>query len=139
MLPSKLNHRTQVLDALNHFRDLDPRYSIGLPARTDVVAALRQRGAPETCYLISAVPELDGREMPLAEAIERIESAGWGTLVGCIPGRLAYYYGEQGEERTVLEKKCAKPGPRAAWSRPFLMAGRGGRLPGRRDEETSPN
>jgi|GEM_PF-6422431 len=27
------------------------------------------------------------------------------SLVGCIPGRLAYYYGEQGAERTILEKK----------------------------------
>jgi hypothetical protein len=104
-LLGKKKRRPKVLDALNHFRDLDLRYCIALPSSEDVVAALRARGAPEKCYLISAIPELDGREMILSEAIEIIEFEGWGTLVGCIPGRLAYYYGEHGEQRTILEKR----------------------------------
>ena len=104
-LLGKRKRRPTVLDALNHFRDLDPRYCIPLPSSADAVAALRARGAPEKCYLISAVPRLDGREMSLSEAIDVIELEGWGTLLGCIPDRLAYYYGEQGEERTILEKR----------------------------------
>ena len=104
-LLGKKKRRPKVLDALNHFRDLDQRYCISLHSSTDVVAALRDRGAPEKCYLISAIRELDGREMSLSEAIETIEIEGWGTLVSCVPGRLAYYYGEHGEERTILERK----------------------------------
>lgn len=106
-LLGKKTRRPDVLDSLNHFRDLDPRYCISLPSSADVVDALRARGAPEKCYLISAIPELDGREMSLSEAIEIIEIEGWGTLVGCIPGRLAYYSGEHGEGRTILERKSS--------------------------------
>ena len=104
-LLGKKKTRSRVLDGLNHCYDLDSRYSTFLPPSTDVLGALRARGAPEGCYLLSDAPELDGREMSLSEAIESIELEGWGTLVGCIPGRLAFYYGEQGEQRAILERK----------------------------------
>jgi hypothetical protein len=37
-------------------------------------------------------------------ALADIELGRWGTLIGCIPGRLAYYCGECGESRTLLER-----------------------------------
>lgn len=49
--------------------------------------------------------ELDGRRMPLEEALARIEACMGGTLVGCVPGRLAYDYGECGERRVLLERR----------------------------------
>ena len=96
--------RAKLLDGLNHCRDLDPRYATEIASGTDVVALLRKRGAPELCHVISDVAELDGREMPLREAIDETESHMWGTLIGCLPGRLAYYYGEAGEQRLLLER-----------------------------------
>jgi hypothetical protein len=54
--------------------------------------------------VLSGTPELDGREMPLVEAVWEAEAAGWGTLVGCVPGRLAYYYDETGLRRMLLER-----------------------------------
>ncbi|MHC4563719.1 MAG: hypothetical protein ACYS8X_13240 [Planctomycetota bacterium] len=42
--------------------------------------------------------------MPLGEALDEIELEMQGTLVDCIPGRLAYYYGESGEQRVLLER-----------------------------------
>ena len=30
---------------------------------------------------------------------------GWGTIVPCIRGKLAYYYDESGERRELLKKK----------------------------------
>lgn len=104
-LLGKKKRRPKLHDALNHLLDLDPRYCIPLHSSEDVVAALQDRGAPEKCYVISAIQELDGREMSLTVAIESIETEGWGTLVSCVPGRLAYYCGEYGEERTILERK----------------------------------
>ena len=36
--------------------------------------------------------------------IEEIEWRLHGTIVCCIPGQLAYYYGESGEERLLLQR-----------------------------------
>jgi hypothetical protein len=96
--------RAKQLDRLNHCRDLDDRYATALPSSADVVALLRARGAPETCYVLSDTRALDGREMPLAEAVPEAEAGGWGTLLGCVPGRLAYYYDECGFRRILLER-----------------------------------
>ena len=96
--------RAKIVDGLNHLGDLDPRYATELPSSTDVVALLHRRGAPSSCHVLSADRELDGRVMPLEEAIESSELSMQGTLVGCIPGRLAYYYGEAGEQRLLLKR-----------------------------------
>jgi hypothetical protein len=94
--------RAAFLDRLNHCSDLDPRYTRSVAADADGVGLLRSLGAPGICYLLSAAAELDGREMTLAEAIVAVERAGWGTLVGCIPGRPGYYFDECGERRMLL-------------------------------------
>ncbi len=96
--------RRKILHGLNHLSDLDDRFATDLPSSTDIVELLRSRGAPEACHVISDVAGLDGREMTLQDAIDQIEANMWGTLVGCLPGRLAYYYGEAGEQRLLLER-----------------------------------
>ncbi|MEM8882826.1 MAG: hypothetical protein AAGD14_02005 [Planctomycetota bacterium] len=96
--------RKTILDGLNHLTDLDPRYATSVPSTTDIAGRLRQLGAPDRCHLVSNASELDGREMNLEEAIEAAEFAYQGTLVGCIPGELAYYYGEGGEKRVILHR-----------------------------------
>ncbi len=102
---SSSKRRESFLDRLNHCRDIDDRYSTPLRSSADVVAALTARGAPLSCYVISATTELDGQELPLAKAVADSESAGWGTIISCLPGRLAYFYDESGERRLLLEKK----------------------------------
>ena len=97
--------RQTVLNALDHFHDLDPRYIIDATSRFDILMLLRSKGAPNDCHIISNVPELDGRDMPLAQAVEMADLGRWGTLIGCIPGRLAYYHGEDGEARLLLVKE----------------------------------
>ena len=96
--------RATFLDGLNHCRDLDLRYATEISSSTDVVALLRSRGAPESCHVISDVKALDGKEMALQDAIAETEARMLGTLIGCLPGRLAYYYGESGEQRLLLER-----------------------------------
>lgn len=99
--------RKDALDKLNHFHDFDPRYVTPLPSSTNVGLLLRAKGAPEICHVISDIADLDGRDMPLDDALSAAEIQGWGTLVGCLPGRLGYYYGEQGEQRLLLEKPAS--------------------------------
>lgn len=96
--------RSKFLDRLNHCRDFDDRFATSLESNADGIAMLISLGAPPTCHVISDTQKLDGREMPVAEAVSAAEAHGWGTLVCCLPGRLAYFYGERGERRLILHR-----------------------------------
>lgn len=97
--------RNKGLDRLNHCADLNPVYATWLPSNADVARLLRQEGSPEEVYVISETESIDGKVLPLEEAICETESGGWGTIISCIPGQLAYYYGEEGETRAILKRK----------------------------------
>jgi hypothetical protein len=103
--------RSQCLDRLNHCDDLDPRFITWLPRdprsvtrKLNVADLLRQRGSPESVYVMTSGRSIDGATLSLPEALHEIESAGWGALISCIPGQLAYYYDEQGERHAILER-----------------------------------
>lgn len=95
--------RTKLRGQLCDFdRHLDPRFAEPLGQR-DPYEVLRARGAPDTCYVVSYSDELDGREIPLCEAVTAIH--GWGSaLLSCIPGRLAYFEGEMPDSRCILQR-----------------------------------
>lgn len=61
----------------------------------DILKLLKDKGAPNTCYSISTRGELDGRFMPLTEALDL--AVGWGmpSIVSCRPGELVYLEAEQ--------------------------------------------
>lgn len=96
--------RSKALDALNHLWDLDERWSTAVKSGTDVAALLKSKGAPDTCYVLSDIAEIDGQEMSLQTALREAVQGGSGTIIGCIPGRLAFYRGEDGEQELLLEK-----------------------------------
>jgi hypothetical protein len=91
LLGSKRGRET-VRRALDHFTDLDPRFcrrvhgSDADPA--DVLAELRKLGAPTRCHVISVNAELDGRDMPLSEALGLALGRGQGTFLSCVSGAL---------------------------------------------------
>lgn len=96
--------RGRMVGKLNHCTALDERYTTALPKDTDVVALLRSKGAPQTCYVLSCDDAIDGQEMELTEAFAKTRDGGWGTIIGCIPGKLAFYYDELGDRRILLER-----------------------------------
>ena len=97
--------RVRLLDRLNHSPDLDPRFAEPLAKDADVPAILREHGSPKQVYIISCAGAIDGRTLPLDEAVRETEAHGWGTIISCVPGRLAFYYGEEGEGRALLERR----------------------------------
>jgi hypothetical protein len=103
--------RGTVIATLYHFRDLDPRFLIEIaPSQQHadgIVTLLTHRGAPAECHLISTVRALDGRDLPLVEALTQIVGRGEGTLVSCIPGRLGYFEGESPKDRFILSRPTA--------------------------------
>jgi hypothetical protein len=81
------------------------KYRIKLKSNVTIYRELKTRGAPEDCFVISCSQEIDLKEMSLKEAVNQTEILGCGTIISCIPGALAYYYGEMGEQRIILEKR----------------------------------
>ncbi len=65
---------------------------------------LLQAGAPETCYVFSEWNELDTKEMKLDEALTACIGYGMGTVLSCIPGRLAFYEAEGPGQRFILQR-----------------------------------
>lgn len=68
-----------------------------------ILSILTARGAPESCRVISQYSRIDGRDMPLREALEEVVGYG-GALISCVPGRLGYFEGEGKNVRFLLEK-----------------------------------
>jgi hypothetical protein len=87
--------RSKFLRELAHFKSLDPQSMLPLPPKKlfseQIALILTQRGAPQTCWVTSESPDLDGREMPLLEALREVVGGQMGTFLSCIPGKLAYY------------------------------------------------
>ena len=74
---------------------IEPRHQHS-PNITDI---LRAMGAPDTCHVIGG--EHDGKDMELLTALKQIVGYGTGTVLSCIPGKLAYFEGEV-RERFLL-------------------------------------
>jgi hypothetical protein len=98
--------RAAVLNKMDHFGDLDLRsahsFASALHDPSSIEQLLRSKGAPPTCYAISENSSIDGRFLPLIEALTAVRSFGFGTLLSCIPGKLGYF--EDEEKRFILEK-----------------------------------
>ncbi len=99
--------RKKFLRELPHFKSVDPRYFVPLPPKKlfpdQIAAILTMKGAPQTCWITSEDPHLDGRELPLLEALKDVVGGQMGTFLTCIPGRLAYFEGEAMGDRWILE------------------------------------
>ena len=100
--------RDLFLNRLNHALDYDPAFAIHVaPSQqtaTSIGALLRKRGAPDTCHIISSLAKWDGRDLPLHEALDLVVGQCIGTVICCVPGRLAYYESEDIGERYLLTK-----------------------------------
>jgi hypothetical protein len=111
-LSASPRRRKEFLKGLYHFSDFDTTYVVPLARSISsagaVVSELRRRGALDECYVISIDPELDGVKGELQDVISQVHGRVEGTIVSCIPGRLAYYEGEAPENRFILDRKDRK-------------------------------
>lgn len=100
--------RKLIAELLAGVDSFDPRcvrpVPSGLQGTGDIELLLRSRGAPSTCHVMSENGALDGRKLPLAEALAEIVGWGASSLLSCRPGRLAYFEGEEPGERYLLER-----------------------------------
>jgi len=98
--------RHKFTSKLPHFADFDPQYRLPIPSNKlfigNITVELRKRHSPNIVFAISEDPSLDQRELPLVEALNQIVGRGMGTILSCLPGRLAFV--ETEDERFILER-----------------------------------
>jgi len=101
--------RKKLTASLAHFRWFDQRYATPIFWKVDpnlklwerhvqgienIYRMLKSKGAGATCWVISEDSDIDGRELELRAALEHVNGRGMGTILSCIPGKLAYFEGE---------------------------------------------
>ena len=67
-----------------------------------IAKLLHSKGAGEKCWVISEDVKLDGREVELDSILPEIVGYGMGTILCCVPGKLAFVESENG--RFILQK-----------------------------------
>jgi len=104
-------NRRKFTESLPHFRWFDQRFAASLQWKVDqdpklthwekhvsgienIVRSLKSKGAGLTCWAMSEDSEIDGRELDLREALEHVSGRQIGTILSCVPGKLAYFEGE---------------------------------------------
>src|SRR5579863_3546783 len=98
--------RRKFTSQLAHFNDFDTKYRLPIPSNKlfvdNIATELQKRHSPDMVLAISEDPALDQKELPLVDALNQIVGRGMGTVLSCIPGRLAFVATE--DERFILER-----------------------------------
>lgn len=100
-------HRRKFTVELAHFKGLDERFSQPIPPTTahtvkEICQLLRSKGAGQTVWIISELSSLDGQELGLEEALSEVRGREIGSVLSCIPGKLAYF--EDEEKQRLLQR-----------------------------------
>lgn len=106
---SKAKKRNYFLGRLAHNLDYIEKYATQIPNNmqsvSQITSLLKNKGAPENCHIISENSNIDGKDIALHQALEQVIGYSMGTILCCIPGKLAYYESEDLNCRYILEKK----------------------------------
>jgi hypothetical protein len=107
-LLSDPNRRRELTTKLAHFNWFDMRFASPVPgsiAHTSVelVSLLRQNGACPVAWVISEDRSIDACVLPLQEAMDSVWGRQMGSVLCCIPGKLAFYCGEEMKSELLLK------------------------------------
>lgn len=109
-LKGSAKHRKKILDKFYHslIMHLLPECIIHLNSSLQSIISIRHlllsKNAPLSCYLMGN-SELDKKTIALDDALNMVVGYDSGTVISCIPGKLAYYEAEGKNCRYILEKK----------------------------------
>ena len=100
--------REKFVAGLGHFRHFDPRFMVSIPPRDQTAEGIHRlllkHGAVETCVVISENETLEGRELPLDEALDEVVGRLLATVLVTGPGPIAYYESEEPGHRVILKR-----------------------------------
>lgn len=109
LLLSNPKRRKEFTAELAHFKWLEERFAHPIPSALahtagQIAALLRAKGAGSTVWAISEDSALDGTELMLEEALHKVLGRGMGTILSCVPGKLAFFQGEERHSERLLER-----------------------------------
>ena len=110
LLPLARRARLRFDKMLEHrfSEEMDLHYATAIsPDVDEVEASLRSAGAPPNC-LVASQCDLDGQILPLRDALQEIVGSRIGSLIVCLPGRLAYHEGEGLGAHFILTKRSGQ-------------------------------
>lgn len=90
-----------------HFKDLNSKYCIPITSfnsYSELHDSLKSSGAPDICYVIAENSKYDMNALPIMDAARQLFSSGMAYFLSCIPGKLAYYEGEDANQRFILKR-----------------------------------
>jgi hypothetical protein len=106
---AKPQTRKKFIKDLNHFRWFDQRFAAPVLWKVDpslklwaghvqgianIYRLLQSKGAGQTCWVMSEIKDLDGREVDLEWVLEKVIDRQMGTILSCVPGKPALFAGE---------------------------------------------
>jgi len=101
--------RRKLRATLAHSPAFDPSATVPLSPdqqrASSIYMVLASLGAPQDCYLISENSDWNAKAMDLEQALRSVVGYGFGTVISCIPGALAYYEGEGPGHRLILRRR----------------------------------
>jgi hypothetical protein len=102
----KLKKRKEALRDLLSGKDWNMALARAIPPNDQnasaIEALLVNLGVETECYVLSENSKLDGKLMPLREALNEIVGFQMASLMSCNPGAIAYYEGEGKNCRFIL-------------------------------------
>ena len=100
--------RAIFLEGIGHTSDIDLRFARPildeLQTPSGIVNLLRERFVNDPVYVISADRMLDGRELPLTDAVSLLFESKYCGMVSCLDGRVVYYKGAERGAHYLLER-----------------------------------
>ncbi|HEY0760503.1 MAG TPA: hypothetical protein VGD59_14725 [Acidisarcina sp.] len=102
--PSRRRRFTSSLAHFHYdlFRNASPIPPSLAHTHEEVIALLQSKGAGTVVWVISENSRLDATEMPLKEAVREVWGSDTGTILSCVPGRLALFQGEERNSARLL-------------------------------------
>jgi hypothetical protein len=99
----------KIFAGLDHVNWLDSELVVRVPnhlqTADEIQKMLLERGSPVRCRVISTDAELNDRDLELGTVLPAIVGGGHGTILLCLPGRLAYYESEEPQERYICFRR----------------------------------
>ena len=96
---SKSKTRKKLTQELADFRCFDPQFATPIPWKgvhgiENIHGLLKAKGAGNSCWAMSEDSTLDGREIDLESVLEKVIDNQMGTILSCLPGKLAVFASE---------------------------------------------
>jgi hypothetical protein len=106
-LLSNPKRRREFTNQLAHFKWLDREFVRTIPPAAghsvaETVALLRTMGAGSSVWVIAENRSIDARELDLEFALGETWGSCHAAILSCIPGKLAYFRGEEMKSERLL-------------------------------------